>query len=908
MAVLLCHCLTILWILGCVLVSSDARVLSKSCNNVESITLVNSTHLFGLPVECRDDCVLFAVSSSSVETCKEASDAKEVVDWKRCESSTASSLLVRSNDQHLCLLTTKQYLEKHSVPTAHHYVCADIEGCYSLLDAGGRHRREEAASNDTKQPINSWVTVVSSLAMIALMLLLLVMCVGGSKRSPPSSTSNIPGNVAKEGSSQVNVGVDSNQNNQKEIANQKRGSAIIMEPIVGDQNQEVQVAVENQESNRNEPQLADQDQPAVNQEQQLQEAVQNPDQQNGNQNNPNQDVQAAVVNGNNAGQQVDAEEARVPYGVVTIHSDQPEPANDNYAEVRNVGMSSEPSLDEPEDLTYDRVVDDSTTNENGYSTVVRDQIAGGGQCRPKRHNMYESVDEVLNREGHIPDEDFPVDDLEQDDTYERVPDTFREKVTSFTQSTTTAPQLPPMHLRTRKPIDGNLSPPAAARSSTLPIMTSPKLSEMKKRLPSSPSVNSKAPPPPSFPAPLAPPPSFPAPKPPTDDEEEEDELYARPELNPSNRAMSNPSGIGQDWVVQEEMRRRATTLPINATLSHPTNLGPLPEVPHVLASTGVEEEEPGYDTTAAVMSGPNYDHLNPVDEAEEVTQEQQPAQELQQQQESQQQDQQQQQEQQQQEQPQQEVEQASTPSTVKRDGLGYALPSKTSVVKIAEPQAESYYASVNITQKRLSQRKKQATANVKASVIATSSGEPPPLPPAIDLALVDDDIKTCPLTPPRLPESDELLVETETSDPPYARVNKPSTSSDLPLNEENIDSDDVDPYATVDIAVTGREQNVGLTMDREYDSIDNVMSPQEPLTVHISQIEGEYASVRSDATLYAGRATVSLQDSQGALSASQVPSDQTPNQEPVNGQRHNQQTTPTPQQTTGEVPSENTTN
>ena len=99
MAVLLCHCLTILWILGCVLVSSDARVLSKSCNNVESITLVNSTHLFGLPVECRDDCVLFAVSSSSVETCKEASDAKEVVDWKRCESSTASSLLVRSNDQ-----------------------------------------------------------------------------------------------------------------------------------------------------------------------------------------------------------------------------------------------------------------------------------------------------------------------------------------------------------------------------------------------------------------------------------------------------------------------------------------------------------------------------------------------------------------------------------------------------------------------------------------------------------------------------------------------------------------------------------------------------------------------------------------------------------------------------------------
>jgi len=91
-------------------------------------------------------------------------------------------------------------------PTTHHYVCADSEGCYSLLDgidlphggcvsylsdivASRRHRREEAAPNDTKQPINSWVTVVSSVAMIVLMLLLLVMCVGGSKHSPPSSIS-----------------------------------------------------------------------------------------------------------------------------------------------------------------------------------------------------------------------------------------------------------------------------------------------------------------------------------------------------------------------------------------------------------------------------------------------------------------------------------------------------------------------------------------------------------------------------------------------------------------------------------------------------------------------------------------------------------------------------------------------
>jgi len=99
MAALLCHFLTILWILGCVLVNSDARVLSKSCNNAEAIAVVNASRLFGLPVECRDDCVLFAVLKSSVEACKEASHAEKAFNWKRCESSTPSALLVRNNDQ-----------------------------------------------------------------------------------------------------------------------------------------------------------------------------------------------------------------------------------------------------------------------------------------------------------------------------------------------------------------------------------------------------------------------------------------------------------------------------------------------------------------------------------------------------------------------------------------------------------------------------------------------------------------------------------------------------------------------------------------------------------------------------------------------------------------------------------------
>jgi len=96
MATPLCHCVTILLIWGCVLAGSDARVLSKSCKNAESIALINSSHLFGLPVECRDECVLFAVSSSSIEACKEAEKA---LNWRRCESSTEYSLLVQNNNQ-----------------------------------------------------------------------------------------------------------------------------------------------------------------------------------------------------------------------------------------------------------------------------------------------------------------------------------------------------------------------------------------------------------------------------------------------------------------------------------------------------------------------------------------------------------------------------------------------------------------------------------------------------------------------------------------------------------------------------------------------------------------------------------------------------------------------------------------
>jgi len=71
------------------------------------------------------------------------------------------------------------------------YYIVGVFGYFSDIAASGRHRREEAASNDIQQPLNSWVTVVLSVAMIVLMLLILVMCVGGSKHSPPPSTTKL---------------------------------------------------------------------------------------------------------------------------------------------------------------------------------------------------------------------------------------------------------------------------------------------------------------------------------------------------------------------------------------------------------------------------------------------------------------------------------------------------------------------------------------------------------------------------------------------------------------------------------------------------------------------------------------------------------------------------------------------
>ena len=212
------------------------------------------------------------------------------------------------------------------------------------------------------------------------------------------------------------------------------------------------------------------------------------------------------------------------------------------------------------------------------------------------------------------------DMLEQDDTYEQVPDTFRQKVASFSHQTE-APKLPPMNTRTRKPIDDpSHVQHRASSTATLPSSVAPSSPLMRTRLFSTPAMKSppgKAPPPPSFPAPAAPPPTYPAPNPPSeyDDDDDFNALYARPEPTSGSRSMSIPQL--RDKVNLEEGRKKAFTLPPKATLSHggpprsPAGLGPLPELPKTTSEQPEQEEneEPGYDTTESVIAHQDYDHL-----------------------------------------------------------------------------------------------------------------------------------------------------------------------------------------------------------------------------------------------------------------------------------------------------------
>lgn len=216
------------------------------------------------------------------------------------------------------------------------------------------------------------------------------------------------------------------------------------------------------------------------------------------------------------------------------------------------------------------------------------------------------------------------DALEQDTMYEQVPDTFRQKVTSISQQTE-APELPPMHSRSRKPSDDHVAlQNRSSSAATLPSGPPPGSPKLRARLLSSPTV--KTPPPfpaPAVPAPAVPPPSFPAPNPPAAGNDD-DPLYARPEVT-SGRTMSNPHLRDIQWKM-EDTHKKSATLPVKSTRSigmpHSTAvLGPLPRVPEDSGSssrlplskqsdkTVDEVEEPGYDTTELISADPNYDRV-----------------------------------------------------------------------------------------------------------------------------------------------------------------------------------------------------------------------------------------------------------------------------------------------------------
>lgn len=155
------------------------------------------------------------------------------------------------------------------------------------------------------------------------------------------------------------------------------------------QNQDQQPANQNQEqpvANQNEQLIGQNEEPQANDPQLV---VHNQAQPPGNQ---NQDGGQHPGNGDADQRQLDAENPRVPYGVITIHSDQPN--DNNYAEVRGE------TDDDIQDITYDRVKDDNETAESGYSTVTHDQTMQQQQRQEQRRKdrMYESVDEAFNRE------------------------------------------------------------------------------------------------------------------------------------------------------------------------------------------------------------------------------------------------------------------------------------------------------------------------------------------------------------------------------------------------------------------------------------------------------------------------------------------------------------------------------
>ena len=84
------------WILA---LCSEARVLSKPCTRGELVAVVNSSRLFGFPVECRNACEVLAVSRDSVAACNKG--MSEETGWKRCETSIRDALLLQDSKKEV---------------------------------------------------------------------------------------------------------------------------------------------------------------------------------------------------------------------------------------------------------------------------------------------------------------------------------------------------------------------------------------------------------------------------------------------------------------------------------------------------------------------------------------------------------------------------------------------------------------------------------------------------------------------------------------------------------------------------------------------------------------------------------------------------------------------------------------
>ena len=84
------------WILA---LCSEARVLSKPCIRGELVAVVNSSRLFGFPVECHDVCEVWTVSPSSVAACNRG--MSEETGWTRCGASTPDAIVLQDSEKEV---------------------------------------------------------------------------------------------------------------------------------------------------------------------------------------------------------------------------------------------------------------------------------------------------------------------------------------------------------------------------------------------------------------------------------------------------------------------------------------------------------------------------------------------------------------------------------------------------------------------------------------------------------------------------------------------------------------------------------------------------------------------------------------------------------------------------------------